>query len=276
MVDRQSMIDRLREDVDNIIVNDTVFVTGGEIMNNPFSIRLENSEAAQWVIQNEEVVKRSIKNRFRVERIMWGNVDDCYDLLLNEFNTKTKLQFNKNYFGKNTGYGIAEFVLNRVKYIVLRYRKELKEVKTTPLLTQTESDYYFGEIEENFAGEDINNIDRYVESDLGYWDELYEGLLVVFDGFLLDRSYKEFDYERLLYYMYLDVGDVGNKVNIENQYKRVAEKIGESVELVETVVEDMITAVKEKEEDGTKILEIVQELLTGRGLGWSPEWVRKK
>src|SRR5699024_10480127 len=136
--------------------------------------------------------------------------------------------------------------------------------------------YYFGEIEENFAGEDINNIDRYVESDLGYWDELYEGLLVVFDGFLLDRSYKEFDYERLLYYMYLDVGDVGNKVNIENQYKRVAEKIGESVELVETVVEDMITAVKEKEEDGTKILEIVQELLTGRGLGWSPEWVRKK
>src|SRR5699024_1492269 len=254
MVDNQSILDSIREDTDdNIIVNDTVFVTGGEIMNNPFSIRLENSEAAQWVIQNEKIVKNSIKSRFRTKGIAWGNVDDCYDLLLNEFNTKTKLQFNKNYFGEDTGYGIAEFVLNRIKYIVLRYRKEIEETKTTPLLTQAESDYYYGEIEENFAREETSEIDVYVESDFGYWDELYDGLLVMFDGFLLDRSYKEFDYEKLVYYMYLDVGDVGKKVNVENQYKRVAKKIGESVELVETVVEDMIVAVKENDEDGTQI-----------------------
>lgn len=260
----------------NYIINDKVVISEGKIMNNPFSKRLDNSEASQWIINNEEKVKASIMKRLRMVGIYWGDVDGCYDSLIDEFNRRPELQFNKNHFGKGTGYEIEEYILNRVKYTVQKYRNTLKNHNTVPLLTQDESDYHFGEIEENFSESNEGDIgEEVVNQDNRYWDGKFEDISYFFEEFLQERSYKEFDFERFLYYMFLDVEE-GQEDRLEKNYCRASKKIGESKELVETVVEDMIYAVKERDKNGEMILSLIKELIEGKNRGWIPIFIRKE
>src|SRR5699024_4640888 len=260
----------------NFIINNRIVISEGKIMNNPFSKRLENSEASQWIIKNEDKVKGSIQKRFRMMGIYWGDIEECYDLLLNEFNTRPELQFNKNHFGKGTGYAIEEYILNKVKFVVRKYRNELNKYNAVPLITQDESDYYYGEIEENFAENNSTDIgEEIVNKDLSYWDDKFEFMSTLFEEFLEERSYREFDFNKFLYYMFLDVKEV-EKDRLEKNYDRVSYKLGESRELVETVVDDMILAVKERDDLGESILSMIKELLEGKSNGWTPYFIRKE
>lgn len=261
----------------NLIANDTVYISNGKILHNAFSKRLENSEASQWILENENLVKASIYKWIRTLGVQGGNVEDCYDLLLYEYNSRTDLDFNKNYFGKESGYGIKEYILSRVHSIVRRYQNKMRDENITPLLTQDESDYFMGEIEENFERDDgLGQTDRIVEEDLGYWDALYTEMLGILEAFLEERYYTEFDYEIVINYLYLEVDEFDGVQDIEKHYNYVSDKTGETLELIETIVEDMTEAVKDGDVLGSEILIKIQELLKGKESGWVSKRLRDK
>src|SRR5699024_5535117 len=192
-----------RQRESNYIINGKLYIWEGKILNNPFAKKMDNTEASQWIIRNEDKVREIIGKWLSHSGIGWGNIEDCYDLLLEEFNHSPNLQFNENHFGKDSGYNIEIFIYNRIKYIVKQYSNEVSKEKrnTVPLLNQKESEAFVGEIEGNFSG--INEIsleDKIVNTDTEYWDRLYEELVDVCLMFLEERSYKEFDVGKFLYY----------------------------------------------------------------------------
>lgn len=266
----------------SLVANDKVIVNEGKILHNLFSYRLDNSEASQWMIANEKEVKGVIRKRFRDYGVHGGDVDDCYDKIIHEFNSRPDLEFNKNHFGEGTDYKIREYILNRVKYSVQQYRNKLNDGhKVVPFITNDESDYYFGKVDETM--EDTNEItvsDKVVESDTEYWDTLFMDLMDIFDSFIEKRLYREFDKELYMIYMYLEVDEFDNekeinKTDLDSHIMRVAKRCRESDDLVRTVNEDVSDAVRNEDIDGIDMLGIIQELLEGKNYGWKPKRIRE-
>lgn len=260
----------------NILVNEIVYIIRGKILGNPFSKKIYNSEATFWVINNEDIVRKTIQMKFRELGVVGGNVDDCLDLLINEFNTREDLQFNENYFGEDSGYTLRDYVLNRVKHTVTRYKSELTKQKKVYLLNSDETNTTRAGVSEESIGGKFLVEDTVINSDKKYWDDLFDKLMFYVGEFLKERLYKEFDYELVIAHLYFDVEDDGRVVNKEEHYKRVASKSGETYEVIQTIVSDMVTAVKDEDRNGNEILKIVKELMEGIKTGWKPVVLRKK
>lgn len=259
---------------DNYLVGEQVYVIQGKILENPFSKKIENSEAAMWMISNRLKVENSIEIQLRKQAVRGGNASDCFNMLMNEFNTRTDLQFNKNYFGKGTDYTVGDYVLNRVKYTVQRYKNDLITEDSTPFLTTEENKTFRqGVVDEGIGGS--YNADDVVNTDNLYWDSLFNQLLFNFRVFLEERKYREFNAELMVALLYFNVEDFNDVVDVEKHYKKVSEKSGEPYEVVTTIVEDMTESVKDGEDCGIEILRIVKELLEGKGYGWRPYVLRK-
>lgn len=258
-----------------ILVNDDVYIVKGKILDNPFVRKIENSEAVFWILNNQDRVNAHIKRRFWDYGVIGGDVDDCFNMMVNEFNTRIDLQFNKNYFGEDTGYTVEEYVLNRVKHMVYKYKNKLAKEESVPLLTTDEVESFkYGVAEEVVTG-DIT-VEDIIEQDLDYWDDLFYDLVDKFLEFLQSKLYKELDYELVMTHLYFNVGGKGNDVDQQKHYERVAELSGETVDVIVTIVEDMVLAVKEGDLLGTDILRIIQELLEGKKYGWRPFILRKE
>lgn len=267
----------VREYGSHLMVNDVVIINEGKILHNIFSVRLDNSEAAQWVISNESEIKAGINRRFREFGVWGGNVDDCYDMIIHEFNSRPDLQFNKNHFGKNSNYQIREYILNRIKFMVQHYRNNLNDRHSVvPFVNNAEANYYMGTVEETMSNTTImETSETVVETDTVYWDDQMDNLLLSFKEFVNDRSYRKFSHEDFLVNMYLNVEKFNHRQDLETHYQRVADVCNESIELVRLVVKDLADAVKSQDEDGMYILGTIQELLEGKKYGWIPKNIRK-
>lgn len=258
----------------SLVVNNEVYIVRGKIIDNPFSRRIENSEAAFWILSNRTRVEQSIARHFMTTSVFGGNLDDCFNLLLNEFNTRVDLEFNRNYFGKDSGYTVGEYVINRVKHVVQKYKNLLLKEETVPLLTTEESERHgYGVIEEVVGGE--KRVEDIVEEDFVYWDGMFNELIYHFTAFLDERHYREMCHERIVTNLYFNVQEFGAQVNVQSHYEQVAEKCSEPVEVIETIMEDMKKAVKERDFHGREILNRVQELIGGKNFGWKPPLLRK-
>lgn len=257
----------------SVEINDVVTINNGKILQNPFVKRLDSSESAQWVLANENEVRYSIQRRFRDLKIRGGDVDDCLDMVINEFNSRPELQFNKNYFGDSSNYRIREYILNRIKYIVLRYKTDLNDKKeVVPLLNSVESENYNGAVEEITVDNAIlETSETVVGSDNVHWDDLFDSLVDSFQYFAEIRSYKKFDYRNFLIHFYFNVENYTSKKDLLKHYKKVAESCGESVQLVKYIVADLQEAIKTNKEDGLMVMNTVRELLEGKKHGWMPK-----
>lgn len=257
-------------------VNDEVVMHNGRILHNEFSVRIENSEASQWVIMNESEVKSVIVKRFREFGVLGGNVEDCFDMIIYEFNTRPELQFNKNYFGKDSSYHIREYILNRIKYMVQHYRNNLNDKHdVVPFINNEETKYHVGKMEETMSSNTyMETSEAVIETDNTYWDSIYDSLIETFKDFVGERSYREFDHKGYINYMYLLTGDFKRKNDLEEHYHYVAEYCGESIELIRLVSKDIVDSVKMQDADGLYMLEAIQELVKGKSYGWMPKSLR--
>ncbi|KTF59830.1 hypothetical protein [Bacillus amyloliquefaciens] len=261
---------------DLIVANGTVVVANGIIRNNPFSSKIVMSEATQWMIRNEDVVKKSIWYWFRHCKVSGGNVDDCFEYGLNYFIEKKKRAFRKFYFGKESSYGIENYVLSSIRNVVQEYRSRMNDGhKVVPFVTSEETDQFgaaVGKVEETVGSDTIVETgEMVVESDEKYWDERFEWLAVSFQQFVEDRQYKVFSVEDYLYYMFLRV----DTADIEKHRDTVAKKCGESKDLIKMVTRDFQMEVRDGKEYAADMLVLIKELLDGVQAGWKPLHIRE-
>lgn len=252
-----------------------IFISRGIILDNNFSNKLENSEAAQWMVQHMKRVKATITRHFIDNGVLGGNVDDCFDMIMDEFNTRKDLQFNENHFGLDTGYQIKEYVLNRIGYMVQLYRNEVNK-KPQPLLNSDETEYYLGQDEERLGDtrQVVKDVEGFIESDEEYWDDLFSKLLQDFTRFLKLHEYVEFDVELFIIHMYLDIDELGERVDLDNHFMKVSKVSGLSVELVEMVTRDLQRSVEKNHIEALDILTHLTEIVGGKKFGWVPKRMR--
>lgn len=261
-----------------LMANNIIVIQNGSIVNNPFSHRLELSHTSQWMVANKKAVTSRIGYWFREMYVAsyGGNVDDCFGYAIDYFTESKRRAFRKSYFGKESTYDVRSYCFSQLKYIVQNYLKELRGgVDIQSFVTSDEMEAVgkrYGVVEETIARTlQVSVEDQAINQDYLAWDAEYDWL-EDYEDYFTDKNYKKFDIVGYLTYMYLDV----QEENIEDHVKYVAQKIGESVEMIALVTDDFRRDVIKKEDRAIDLLKEISGLVGAVKTGWKPKRIREE
>lgn len=226
----------------------------GRIVDNPFTVRYVRTQASQWMLQKEDLLKNYIRKRMGSLKV-GETVEDCFAYGIDYFLQENKV-FNGNYFGNDTDYTVGRYVISSIPAIITLYRRSLHANKEMlSLVTFGEHDTYGRnyKISEREVHADID-IEKSVGEQIRY-PELFAETVQLFKRFKFEKNYLPFSEADFLFYQFIDI----RFTSVEEQREYVAKNLGIPLELVKLVVEDMVSEKKSDEVMG--IYQNVVELL---------------
>lgn len=267
-----------------LVANDCVFIQNGLIAGNPFVHRLDSSKTAQWMITHKKEVMKLIKYWIREFGLSNAglNAEDCFAYSLTYFIENKSKEFRKSYFGKGTNYTIRNYLHVNLRFCIHNYIKQyIKNPDKNIIVSNNSSDFEknntrFKVIEDNLTKkEDVyENLfqDNYVELDKKF-DELIE-----FEDYFTEKGYKNFDLLGYIAFMYFNVDNYNAENNsdlINSQIEYVAEKIGESKQLIQLITHDFKKDYYNKNPKAIRLLRKISSLVDSMKTGWKPDIIRE-
>lgn len=109
-------------------INNKLTLIDGMFDHNPFYGEVAVTRASLWVLSNKRMVINKIHKELKrpgVARLGYGSTpEDVYLFILDTYLASPEKDFQVNYFGKDSGYNIARYVLSNVKYHIQAYNNK--------------------------------------------------------------------------------------------------------------------------------------------------------
>lgn len=103
-------------------INKKLTLIDGMFDHNPFFDEVRVTRASMWVLHNKKQVVSKIYRTLRqpgMPKMGYGvTPEDIYTYILDFYLTTPDKDFQVNYYGEDSGYRIAQYVLSNVKYLI--------------------------------------------------------------------------------------------------------------------------------------------------------------
>lgn len=275
----------------NFVIGGKVHLKDGEIKNNPFSKKLGDCRAANWMLANEKKAKAKIREVMKEQRLGTHEVDECYGYAIYFFLEKEEREFREDYFGEGSSetYNIDIYCLFKLKMIVYEYRNEMKNrLKFTVHLIDTDKDdsdnmpkrcisynvltknnnedgnlvYTYNEVIEFEELQDI------LDNELSIYDEEFK--LVGLNNF----SFRDYVYHMFLSDSFRELDRDGSQLD-SNSLSLISEELGISPSALKKTNKIVKNLMKTRRDLFREVPELIAKLLSGKNQGWKPVFRKK-
>lgn len=277
----------------NYVIGGKVHLKDGEIKNNPFSRKIGNWTAANWMLQNEKRAKAKIREVMKEQRLGTHEVDECYGYAVYYFIEEEKREFKEDFFGEESSetYNIDIYCTFQLKMIVYKYRNEMKNrLKHTIHLIDTDKDDSDNMpkkcISYNVLTNDSSKEDgksrEYSYNEVIEYEEL-QGILdeelPKYDEYFELVGFTEFSFRDYVYHMFLsdrirDLEKNGNQLD-EKSLKTISKDIGISSSALKKTNKIVKNLMRTRNDLFADVPTLIGRLLEGKNTGWKPKFESK-
>lgn len=270
----------------NYVVGGSVHLKDGLIENNPFSKKLGNCLAANWMLKNKKKAKAKIKEVMKEQRLGTHEVDECYGYAIYYFLEKEDREFKEDFFGEGSSetYNIDIYCLFKLKIIVYEYRNEMRNrLKNTLHLIDTEKEDADNMprrcISYNILTRDNQNNEGnlvYSYNEVIEFEELQDILdneLVLYDEYFKLVGLKNFSFRDYVYHMFLsnkvlEIGDDG--LLTKESFQKIAESLEMTPVALKKINKIVKNLMKTRKDLFGDVPELIGRLVNGKTSGWTP------
>lgn len=228
-------------------INNKLTLIDGMFDHNPFYGEVAVTRASLWVLSNKRMVINKIHKELKrpgVSKLGYGSTpEDVYLFILDTYLTSPDKDFQVNYFGKDSGYNIARYVLSNVKYHIQAYNnKDDLAVSKVGVIKSIVSD------SEEFTGQSYTVRASYTKGfednheweNWGYYLECFEYLATLATSVWVGIRPK-LTAEQIYYFFFYPVLDITEEDYYKTQkmntlkHKRLTEAIRQDEDIYEDI-----------------------------------------
>lgn len=234
-----------------------VQIIQGRIVDNPFSYTQRRTQAVQWLLLKEQLVKRNLSKLMQKVDYKGYSVDDCFNYALDYFMRKDKT-FLVSYSHDND-YNVAKYVMGNLKYVVTEFvRDNDKSLPAEFSIPTGDSD--LESIKGRFVSESaFTDITETLDNkvvDVEHLDDLLQRAFELFSHFIQNNKYSDFDTKKFLYLMFIEP----KYSSVDKQAKFVSSELSIHKELVRLVIDDIQESYLSKDRHTVELFETLKKI----------------
>lgn len=201
-------------------------------MDNPFKLRYVRTQASQWILLNEEQVKRSLAKHLNKVNKIGVSLEDCFVYCLDYFMRENKV-FTFHY-SDDDEYTIEKYIFGNLKHVVTEYSRLLDELPEDAYLTS-------GYVDKSQLKKGNVALERDVPQkqeeylDNIYYNELFESTVGHFKAFLKHKKYMEFDVYPFVYLFFVKP----TTDDLQEKMREVSSTLNIPISLIDLIMEDL-------------------------------------
>lgn len=252
-----------------------LIIKDGQIIGNPFSYNVNNSQASLWIINNREKVISMISRYISALRVHGGDAEDCYNYAIYYFLDRRDREVVLNFFGDESGYNVEKYCMSNLKFVVYNYKTHVQKMRgahTINLVDNEEMENY------QTYGTNMNQLTnkQSLSSSNDYADPYhFEGNdqmakdfyneIMMYTDYFEKQGYAVFDVMNFLSYLFFhshEIIDETEQAENKEHFRRilvgfVASKLNMSEDLARLVYDDFIQGVRKQDELASDLFEVI-------------------